>query len=115
MRKLELAVLLAGLVAVCTASPRLADASATSSESNGSLSDSGRFTLSGSNLTVQLTNTSSADVLDPTDVLTGIGFNLNSGTLTPVSASVGSSTVYYGSFQNAVGEGWRYNTGVSFQ
>lgn len=35
------------------------------------------------------------------------------GALTPVSASLGSSTVFYGSIVNDVGEGWQYKSGTS--
>lgn len=74
------------------------------------------FSLSGSTLTVTLTNTSSADVLVPMDVLTALFFNA-SGTLTPVSATVGtgSSIVYdpaHASTTNVGGE-WAYLTGLS--
>ena len=67
----------------------------------------------GNTLTVTLTNTSSADVLVPTDVLTGVFFN-TSHTLTPVSANLHGSTVYYASLAN-VGDGWGYGSGVSAQ
>jgi hypothetical protein len=79
--------------------------------SSGSLSASADFSLSGNTLTVTLTNTSTADVLVPTDVLTGVYFN-TSHTLTPVSASLNGSSVVYGSISN-VGDGWGYATGVS--
>lgn len=51
----------------------------------------------GGNLTVQLTNTSTADVLVPIDVLTAVFFRLSgSPSLTPVSAILaGGSTVFY--------------------
>ncbi len=57
-------------------------------QTNGSLSASANFNLTGNVLTVTLTNTSAADVLVPTDVLTAVFFNGN-GTLTPVSALLG--------------------------
>jgi hypothetical protein len=79
--------------------------------SSGSLAASADFSLSGSTLTVTLTNTSTADVLVPTDVLTGVYFN-TSHTLTPVSASLNGSSVVYGSINN-VGDGWGYASGVS--
>jgi hypothetical protein len=82
--------------------------------SNGSLSASAFFTLSGSTLNIILTNTSSADVLVPTDVLTGVFFN-TTHTLTPVSASLNGSSVFYGSIVHNVGEGWQYKSGVSAQ
>jgi hypothetical protein len=81
--------------------------------SSGTLSASADFALSGNTLTVTLTNTSGADVMDPTDVLTGLGFN-TSHLLTPVSASLNGSTVFYGSIVNNVGEGWDYEGGINF-
>ncbi len=88
--------------------------SLTYSGSSGSLSASALFNLSGSTLNVTLTNTSSSDVLVPTNVLTGLFFN-TTHTLTPVSASLNSSSVFYGAFVNNVGEGWQYKSGVSAQ
>ena len=81
--------------------------------SSGSLSAEAEFSLSGSTLTVTLRNTSLADVLIPTDVLTGVFFT-TAHTLTPVSASLGGSTVYYGSISD-LGGGWGYASPVSAQ
>lgn len=78
--------------------------------SSGSLTASALFSLSGTTLTVTLTNTSSADVLVPTDVLTAVWFNTTS-TLTPGSASLNGSSVYYGSISND-GDGWGYYSGL---
>src|SRR5687768_5217462 len=44
--------------------------------SSGPLSASAKFETSGTNLIVTLTNTSTADVLKPVDVLTGLFFDL---------------------------------------
>ena len=82
--------------------------------SSGTLSAEADFNLSGTTLTVTLKNTSSADVLVPTDVLTGVFFD-TTNTLTPISASLNGSTVFYGSFVSDVGEGWQYKSGVSAQ
>ncbi len=93
------------------------NASATSitfTGSSGSLAASANFVLSGNTLTITLMNTSSADVLVPTDVLTGLFFN-TTHTLTPVSASLNGSSVFYGSIANNVGEGWVYASGISAQ
>lgn len=79
--------------------------------SSGNLSAQAVFSLTGNDLTVTLTNTSTADVLLPTDVLTGVFFNLTAG-LTPVSASDPGSTPYYGPLTN-VGDGWGFATGVN--
>jgi hypothetical protein len=78
--------------------------------SSGGLSASAQFTLTGSTLTVVLTNTSTGDVLVPTDVLTALWFN-NTNLLTPVSASLNGSTVYYGTITND-GNGWGYYSGL---
>ena len=81
--------------------------------SSGSLAASADFELLGSTLTITLTNTSLTDVLVPTDVLEGLYFN-TTHSLTPVSASLNGSTVFYGSTSNP-GDGWGYASGVSAQ
>jgi hypothetical protein len=81
--------------------------------SSGTLSASADFELSGSTLTVALTNTSLANCLVPTDVLTGVFFNTTHA-LTPVSASLNGSTVWYGNTNNP-GDGWGYGSGVNAQ
>ena len=80
--------------------------------SNGTLSASADFALSGNTLTITLTNTSPYDVLVPGDVLTGLFFN-TAHTLTPLSASLNGSSVYDGSIKYNVGEGWQYKTFAS--
>ena len=77
----------------------------------GQLLSSATFSLSGSTLTVTLSNNSPSDVLTPLDVLTAVLFN-TTHTLTPMSASLGGSTVSYGSIGNA-GDGWGYASGLS--
>ena len=80
---------------------------------SGSLAGSAVFDLSGTTLTVTLTNTSSSASTDNGNVLTALAFDVNSGTLTPGSASLnGSATI--GSIAN-VGNGWGYGTGLSAQ
>jgi hypothetical protein len=81
------------------------------SGSSGNLSASALFDLSGSTLTVTLTNTSKADVLVPANVLTGVFFN-TSHALTPGIASLNGSTVFYGSTSDP-SNGWGYASGVS--
>jgi PEP-CTERM motif len=88
--------------------------SLTYSGSSGNLSASASFNLSGSTLNIILTNTSSSDVLVPADVLTGLFFH-TTNLLTPVSASLNGSSVFYGSIVTNVGEGWQYKSGVSAQ
>jgi hypothetical protein len=68
------------------------------------------FDLSGSVLKVILSNTSKSDVLVPADVLTGLFFN-TTHTLTPVSASLNGSAVFYKAFTDP-GNGWGYGSGL---
>ena len=75
--------------------------------SSGTQSASANFDLSGNTLTITVTNTSTADVLIPGDVLTGVFFN-TAHTLTPDSATLNGSTVENGSIIHSVGEGWQY-------
>jgi len=89
------------------------------SASGSGLSASANFTvascsISGCNLQVVLTNTSANDVLIPANVLMALFFNLNGvGALTPVSASLGGSTVFYGSLgAGGVGAGWAYKANL---
>ena len=72
--------------------------------SQGTLSASATLSQTGTMLQIMLKNTSTHDVLVPTDVLTGVLFN--SPTLTPVSASL-VGTTEYGSSTN-FGDGWGY-------
>jgi hypothetical protein len=100
---------------ICAAPQRLqAQTTWTVSGSNGYLSAEAVFTLNSGTLTILLTNTSTIDVLVPSDVLTGLFFDTNSGDLAPVSASLNGSTAYYGSINN-VGEGWQYKDGIAAQ
>jgi hypothetical protein len=83
----------------------------TYSGSSGNLSATVTFSLIGNTLTVTLSNTSASDVLVPTDVLTAVWFT-NTHTLTPVSANLNGSSVFYGSLSN-VGNGWGYYSGLA--
>jgi len=78
--------------------------------SSGNLSASADFSLVGNTLTVTLVNTSSHDVLVPTDVLTAVWFDVTH-TLTPNSANPNGSSLYCGSLTN-VGNGWGYYSGL---
>ena len=95
----------------------LSSQAATFNGSLGSLSASASFNVSGTTLTVALANTSGADVLVPTDVLTAVLFSTPTA-LTPVSAtlSAGSAVEFApagGSGPNVGGE-WAYNaSGIS--
>lgn len=85
--------------------------------SSGNLAASANFTVSESNLVVTLTNTSLADVLVPTEVLTAVFFTLaGDPTLTRVSAvlAIGSSVLFPpsgGGGPNVGGE-WAYKDGL---
>lgn len=74
-----------------------AQAAVTFNFSSGGRSAQAVFDTSGSNLLITLTNTSNADALVPTDILTAVFFNVSGGSisLSPVSAvlNAGSSIV----------------------
>lgn len=78
--------------------------------SSGSLAATAAFSSSGATLTVVLTNTSSADVLVPTNVLTALFFAAaGNPTLTPSSALLNGSSVFFGSNGGGnVGGEWAY-------
>ncbi len=81
---------------------------------NRDLSASASFSLEGNRLTVVLTNTSQADIVDPGHALTGLFFN-TMRTLAPLSAVLTpGSTVEYGSITD-VGNGWQYISGINAQ
>lgn len=107
------AVLLLG--AALTATQARA-ASVTYGASEGDLSAEVTFDFDGTNLEVTLTNISLADVLVPTDVLTGVFFNLaGDPELTRVSGVLGAgSTVIFDDppAGGVVGGEWTYETGL---
>ncbi|NOS82076.1 MAG: PEP-CTERM sorting domain-containing protein [Nitrospira sp.] len=79
------------------------------------LSASADFQLSGTTLTVVLTNTSAADVLVPADVLTAVFFSSN-GTLTSGTAilTAGSAVVFDAApVGGVVGGEWAYLSGLA--
>nr|UXE44286.1 hypothetical protein Hi04_10k_c1889_00007 [uncultured bacterium] len=80
--------------------------------SSGQLSASVTFDVTGANtLTIVLTNTSSADVLVPSDLLTAVFFK-TTGTLSPIGAALTSGSGLYFSPGNSndVGADWGYAT-----
>jgi hypothetical protein len=89
----------------------------TFSGSSGSQSASVSFDVSGSNLLVTLTNTSSADTLVPTDLLTAVFFTISGNpALTRVSAVLtGGSVVEHGTTDpgDVVGGEYAYLNGLS--
>lgn len=95
-------------------------ADVTFSFTSGGLGASATFAVSGSNLIVTLTNTGTADVLVPTDVLTGVFFNRAGAALTlgRVSAVVAAGSSLSGTLPgtptnpppDGIGGEWSYNT-----
>ncbi|MDX2117166.1 MAG: MYXO-CTERM sorting domain-containing protein [Planctomycetota bacterium] len=93
--------------ALCAAS--VASAAVTFSGSSGSKAASVSFDVVGSNLVVILTNTSTADVLVPVDVLTGVFFDVAGATVnfSRISAvlNTGSTVTNGGTTEGANGVG----------
>ena len=92
----------------------------TFSGSSGSLAGSAQFSVSSGNLVVVLTNTATADVLVPADILCGVFFNISgaSVTLNRQSAllTAGSTVFYDPEGQPAggiVGGEWAYRSGIT--
>jgi PEP-CTERM motif len=83
---------------------------------DGSLNASATFDVSGADLVITLTNTSTSDVLLPSDILTAVFFTIEGDpSLTPVSAILGdSSRVLFGPDGGGnVGGEWAYKNGLS--
>lgn len=92
------------------------------SASSGTHSAQVDFARSGSNLIVTLTNTSTSDAMDPTDILTGVFFNIPSNpalTRTSAMAPVSSPVVEIGTGTDVtpgdrvLGGEWAYLNGLS--
>lgn len=84
----------------------------------GDLAARAEFTVSGNTLTVVLTNTSTADVSVPADLLTAVFFDIAGyppATFSPVSALLsGGSAVYFGPDGSGnVGGEWAFGSGFS--
>jgi hypothetical protein len=79
------------------------------------LSAAASFAMVGGNLQVVLTNTDPGDVGLPTQVLTALFFDIaGNPTLTPISATLGTSTVLFGPDGGGnVGGEWAYAAGLS--
>ncbi|MEH1949021.1 MAG: XDD4 family exosortase-dependent surface protein [Nostoc sp.] len=95
----------------------------TFTSSSGNLAASADFQLNGDVLTLKLTNTSSQDILAPTDLLTGVFFNA-SKSLNLVSATLGlGSKVYQNGYVSllqpinlsvdSLKGGWQYQSNIS--
>jgi hypothetical protein len=106
------------LAAVGMASPAPA-VPITFTGSSGSLAASVTFDIVAGNLVVTLTNTSASDVLVPSDVLTGVFFNVSGNpALTRLSGLLaGGSTVFYDAqgqpVGGVIGGEWSYLNGLS--
>lgn len=85
--------------------------------SSGKLGAQAVFDFSGTTLTIVLANTSTQDVLAPSDVLTALFFDVSgSPTLTPLLAALGpGAAVWWGSSGPAgtVSGEWAYRAGLS--
>jgi hypothetical protein len=110
------------VLVVCTAPSLAVAGSVMYSQTNGARSSSALFERSGSNLVITLTNTSIADALVPTDILTSIFFELSGDpALTPISAVlpaassvfVGGSGVDVTPIDRVVGGEWAYRNGIA--
>lgn len=114
------AILGAAALVLCGTAPGFAGSSVIFTGSGkdvnqNAISASAEFDLSGTTLTVTLTNTTKPAATDPTDVLTTLFFDANH-TLTPSSANTHGSTIYDPSNNlgsHTVGDGWQYKTGIS--
>jgi len=105
--------MLAMISAPVGATPLTFSASGTNPATGQAISASVKFDTSGSNLMVTLTN-SGADVLAPSDVLTGVFFDITGNpALTSVSALLNGSAVLFGSAPGGiVGGEWAYGSGL---
>jgi hypothetical protein len=91
--------------------------------SSGTRAASVTFDVVAGQLEVTLTNTSTFDVLVPTDVLTAVFFNYNGGSLalTPVSAKIAAGSALTGTLPgtptdpppNGIGGEWAYGSALS--
>ncbi len=111
-----LSLSMAGMVAPSAAAP------ITFTGSSGSLSASATFTVVGSNLQIVLTNSGTSDALVPTDVLTGIFFDVTGiPSLSAVSATsggtsstlnVGNPAIFVSASGTNIGGAWAYEQGT---
>jgi hypothetical protein len=118
MMRLFFTMLGAALLTLAWSSPSQADA-VTFTGTSGTLAASAEFTVSGTTLTVELCNISTADVLNPAQLLSAVFFSVDPtcGTLTPTSAVVspGSTVLFPPStpIETNVGGEFAYATGLS--
>lgn len=110
----------AGIALSMALAPSVASASAiTFSGTSGARSASVTFDTSGTNLIVTLSNTASADAMTPTDILTGVFFNINNvAALGRVSAILAAGSIVNDNGGatdpgNSVGGEWAYRAGLA--
>ena len=111
----SLASILFGIAMVTVGLSEQAQAISFTATNGTNLTANADFQLSGSTLTVVLTNTSAADVLVPADVLTAVFFSSN-GTLTSGTAilTAGSAVVFDAApVGGVVGGEWAYGSGFA--
>lgn len=108
--RVALVVLASGVVASAAGAGTI-----TVTGTSGLLNASARFENVGGSLRITLTNTSSADVMVPADILTAVFFDVISGeALTPVSALLSGSVVHFGPNGGGnVGGEWAYGAGLA--
>lgn len=105
-----------GLFSALILCASVANAAVVFNGQTGPLAASATFEVSGSQLLVTLTNTSSADVLVPADVLAAVFFRIDgTPSLAPVSGSVASgSVILWGPDGGGdIGGEWAYAAGLS--
>lgn len=103
------------LIVIALAGAAAQGAVFTGSDTNGRAARA-EFTRVGTDLIVVLTNSATADVLVPVDVLTGILWSMGSATLTRTSAllTTGSVVIYNSQPDGGVvGGEWAYKGGIS--
>lgn len=100
-------------------------ASGTNDDGGAYLEASADFSLSGNTLTVTLTNTSTDDILRPSDVLTAVFFSTGTAPLTQQTAYISPGSTFYNdvigpgnpvnaaTYNNNVGGEWVYWSGLS--
>jgi hypothetical protein len=110
----------AAVVLSMALAPSIASASpVTFTGTSGSKAAQVTFDTSGTNLIVTLSNTSMADAMVPTDILTGVFFDINGvGALSPISAVLAAGSVVNGNGGltgpgNSVAAEWAYASGLS--
>ncbi|SFU38523.1 XDD4 family exosortase-dependent surface protein [Nitrosospira multiformis] len=107
-----------GLLAASTASFDAAAVPISFSGSSGSLSANVSFDIVGTQLQVVLTNTSTADVLVPTDALTAVFFDIAGDPALTRDSAISGGPTYLGAINisgagTVVGGEWAYLNGLS--